>query len=52
MNRNYQQYSRQAKVAVYAATQSAVDEQRLFQGFVVLSAALALWISLRVSLLG
>jgi hypothetical protein len=46
MNRHYQQFSHQAKVAVYAATQSAVEEQRLFQGFVVLSAALALWVSL------
>jgi hypothetical protein len=55
MNRHYQQVSqqahqqasRQARVAVYAATQSAADQQRyLLQGYAVLSVTLLLWVSL------
>ncbi len=46
MNRHYQSESRQARVAVYAATQSTTDQRYLLQSFVAISATLLLWLSL------
>ncbi len=45
MNRPYLPESRQARVAVYAATQPAVNQQRL-QDILALSVPLLLWVSL------